>query len=327
MLYAGSDDGVYRVESLGGADHSGTQVLESDRAYRVRSLDRLPGLFAATASALFHSPAGERWTDLGVPTEHEINAVGVTADGERLVVGTYPAHLYALDDAPARLADGGGAPAAADWHELTGFLDLPAREDWGLPRHDFQAHVRSIESHPGAPDRLAVGVEVGGVHVSEDRGETWTERREGTHDDVHELHVAGPERFVAATGFGCFYSEDAGRSWTELSADVEQQYYRAATVYEGDVYAGGANGPSPTWPEDEDPGLYVGRGGGPFEAIASPVPDEVVIGWTEAAGTLVAVTYAGTLLRLRADGFEVVGSVPTPGDVRGRYLPLAWLSE
>lgn len=338
MLYAGSDDGVYRVEGLPGGPTETTRVLESDRVFRVRRLEGLPGVFAATASTLYHSPDGETWTDLRVPTDHEIDAVGATPDGQRVFAGTFPAHVYALDgfegSGGARAAADGdpeaapGGPDADDWTQLEGFLELPARADWGLPRHDHQAHVRSIRTHPDAPDRVAVGVEVGGVHASTDRGETWTERREGTHDDVHHLEVGGPETFVAATGYGLFRSDDAGRSWTRLDGAFDQEYVRESLLYDGDLYAGAAHGPSPTWPDEDDPVVLVSRDGGPVAAVESPVPEEVVIGWTVVAGEVVGATYAGTLLREVEPGtFEVVGEVPTPGEVRGRYLQLAWLPE
>jgi hypothetical protein len=339
MLLAGSDDGVYRIDGLPAGAAEPTQVLESDRAFRVETFPSLPGVFAATASACYHSSTGEDWARLPVPTDATVNAVGAAPDGERLFVGTFPERIYVLEDAGAhveRAADG-EPPAAEDWSESTGFREHAEAGDWGLPRHDFQAHVRSIETHPDAPGSVFVGVEVGGVHVSEDRGESWIARNEDAaaseeaagNDDVHELVVVDPETFVAATGFGCFYTTDAGRSWTDLAGDVGPQYYRSAVEFEGDVYAGGANGPSPTWEEDDDPGLFVSRDGEGFEALESPRPEEVVIGWTAVDGDLIGITYAGTLLRWGedADGFEVVGDVPTPGELRGRYLPLAWVEQ
>lgn len=332
MLYAGSDDGVYRIDGLSDGQAETTQVLSSDRVYRVRTFSELPGVFAAATEDVYHSPDGENWTALGVPTDHDVNAVGATPDGEVLLAGTYPAHVYALEEFDGAATAESDAPSGGDWSELEGFLELPAREDWGLPRHDFQCHVRSIRTHPDAPDRIAVGVEVGGVHVSEDRGESWAERREGTHDDVHHLAQGDPETFVTATGFGLYRSDDAGRSWERLDDDPEREgeerreYFREALVHDGDVYACAAHGPSPTWSDDDDPALFVSRDGGPLERVASPAP-EVVIGWTVADGDVVGATYAGTLLRETAEGFEVVGEVPTPGDVRGRYLQLAWIEN
>jgi len=331
MLLAGSDDGVYRFDGLPAGAAEPTQVLESERAFRVEQLPGLPGVFAATASGLFHSPTGEAWTHLSIPTDATVNSVGATVDGDRLFVGTFPERLFVLEDASA-IFENEEHPSPQEWRESAGFREHAEAGDWGLPRHEFQAHVRSIEHHPDAPDSMFLGIEVGGVHVSDDRGESWIARNEAAaaneaaagNDDVHELIVAGPETFVAATGFGCFLSTDAGRSWTDLAADVEPQYYRSATVYEGDVYAGGANGPSPTWPEDENPGLFVSPDGEGFEALDSPRPKEVVIGWAKVDGALVGVTHAGTLLRTEnGEQFEVVGEVPTGQEVQGRYLSLA----
>jgi|GEM_PF-464091 len=380
MLLAGSDDGVYRIDGLLAGRAEPTRVLESERVFRVEQFPELPGVFAATASGLFHSPGGETWTRLPVPTDATVNAVGATQDGERLFIGTFPERLFVLEDASSyfEASTGGPLPDAEDWREPSGFRDHAAAGEWGLQRHDFQAHVRSIQTHPAASDRVVVGVEVGGVHVSEDRGETWTERGDGTHDDVHHLAIGGPETLVTATGYGLYRSDDAGRSWTRLddelvgdsedmdadtdgldgstddpdddgadsaADDERREYFRESLVYDGDVYAGAAHGPSPTWPDDDDPRLFVSRADGSVESISSPV-SEVVIGWTvaktEDAGdeTVIGVTYAGTILRARADAladessaggdeemFDVVGEVPTTDEVRGRYLPLTWVDD
>lgn len=37
------------------------------------------------------------------------------------------------------------------------------------------------------------------------------------------------------------------------------------------------------------------------------------------------VTASMACQRRRGDDFEIVGEVPTPGDVRGRYLSMAWV--
>lgn len=96
----------------------------------------------------------------------EVFSVVVNPDGDRLYAGTHPAHLYVSTD------DG------ETWTELEGLQDLPSREEWHTPRHRNETHIRSLGVHPDAPERVIAGVEVGGVHVSEDDGETWTERSE-----------------------------------------------------------------------------------------------------------------------------------------------------
>jgi photosystem II stability/assembly factor-like uncharacterized protein len=89
--------------------------------------------------------------------------------------------------------------------------------------------ARSIVLDPADPLRLVVGVEVGGVVLSEDGGRTWTMNRPGGNPDLHNI-VAKPDEpgvLFASTGFGridrsepmeqriagMFRSDDHGKSW------------------------------------------------------------------------------------------------------------------
>lgn len=317
MLYAGTDDGVYRLPDIDGSSEP-THVLESGRVMRVHDFDRVDGIFAAAENGLYHTPNGDDWDRLSSPRK-KVYAVGASPDGTRLYAGTCPAHVYV-----APIED--GVPRSPDWRELAGFQDLPSREEWYTPRHDDMAHLRTLATHPDAPDRVVAGVEVGGVHVSEDRGATWTERRDGTHDDVHELVVVGPDEYLTATGFGLYHTTDAGRSWTRLDESVDQQYFRSAFAHDGTVYAGAGQGPSPTWDETPDHVFLVGPPDD-LRPVETPRPDELAIGWVLVDGDVVAGTHHGTLLRGRGDEWVVVGHVPTPGDLRGRYLPLEYVEE
>jgi photosystem II stability/assembly factor-like uncharacterized protein len=318
MLLAGSDDGVYRVETGTESVTPATKILDAERVYRVRTFDGVDGAFAASDSGLYHTADGEEWARLGVP-ESAVYAVTADPSGTTLYAGTRPARIYRAD-----LTD--GLPTGPeDWTELAGFAELRERADWGLPRHDGKAQVRSLQTHPDAPERLVAGLEVGGVFLSEDGGETWDERHatdvDSEHpDDVHELVLGDRETFVIATGDGLLYSDDAGQHWRRLDSGHSQRYFRGALVRDGVVYAAGAHGPSPTWNENTDHAIFESRDGETGETVPSPTPDELVIGWCVADGDVYATTHRGSVLRRTGDGYTVVGSVPTPGQLRGRYL-------
>lgn len=312
MLYAGSDDGVYEIP-LGGSDPR--QVLESGRTMRLRTFEDIEGLFAATASGLFHAPDGEEWSDLGVPAE-SVYSVGTDGAQNRIIAGTRPAALYVT--AGTNLE----TPEPPRWRELRGFQDLPSRPNWRLPRHENLAQVRDIHADPANRDRLVAGVEVGGVHLSEDGGETWIERRDGVNDDVHELLVAGPGEYVAATGFGLFKTANGGKSWTRLDEDVPQRYFRRVGVHDGVVYAAGALSNSSTWNDkDADPALYAVRADG-LEHLPLPRDDETVTGMTSLDDRLAVATHRGSVFLHTGGGWEERGRVPVPGEVTGRYTPL-----
>jgi photosystem II stability/assembly factor-like uncharacterized protein len=323
MLYAGSDDGVYRLSGVVGPEESSAEkVLDAEQVFRVCRFDAVDGLFAAAESGLYHSPGGAEWAALSLP-EERVYAVTAAPSGNRLYAGTRPSRVFAAD------VDAGTPPEADAWDEVSGFRELRERSDWGIPRHDGRSQLRSLRTHPDAPDRIVAGVEVGGVHVSDDRGETWADRRiEGFDtphtDDIHHVALADADTLVASTGSGLYRSPDVGRTWERLDADHRQRYFREAFVSDGVVYAGGAPASSASWAEDPDHALFEAREGGRLERVSSPVPDEVAVGWCEADGDVLAATHRGTLLRRRSDGWLAVGEVPTSGDVRGRYLPLCW---
>ncbi|QLH76799.1 WD40 repeat domain-containing protein [Halosimplex rubrum] len=348
MLLAGSDDGVYRLPDLDGpADRTAEQILDSGRVMRLRTFDAVDGgsasersepssdspdgAFAATTTGLFHSPDGETWVDLGVPTE-AVYSVGALPDG-RLYAGTRPARVYVGEfEYGTDAGETDDIGPAVEWRECEGFQALPSREEWRLPRHDDLAQVKDLHRDPADPDRLVAGVEVGGVHGSDDGGETWVERRgddsdgEGVDDDIHELHVVGPGEYVAATGFGLFRTTDAGESWTRLDEGVDQRYFRTAFSLDGVVYAGGALANSSTWDDpDADPVLLAVRDGS-VERVEFPAADETVTGMTAVGGDPVVATHRGSVLVRRGGEWASVGDLPVPGEPTGRYTPLTRLA-
>jgi hypothetical protein len=322
MLLAGTENGLYRITSIDAPGESAVeQALDAGAVMRVRSFDSFDGVFAATTTGLYHSPDGYEWTNLDVP-QQKVYSVGAAPDG-RLYAGTRPAHVYVADTDGA--IDSDNTP---EWHELDGFQELPSREEWRLPRHDDLAQVRDVHVHPDAPDRVIAGVEVGGVHVSEDGGETWTERRGEAHDDVHELCVLGPDEFVAATGFGLFWTVDGGRSWTRLDEGYDQRYFRSVAAVDQAVYTGAALAHTATWKEDDaDPELFVSSDGETLEPVAHPRDDETVTGITGRDDAVLIGTHRGAILQGRADDWSVIASLPVSEDFAGSYTPLLWVEN
>jgi photosystem II stability/assembly factor-like uncharacterized protein len=303
MLLAGAYDGVYRV--AGPRFDDAEQVLKTDRVMRVRRFDGWDGVYAATQSGLFRSTdEGTSWDRLDVPREEVYSVLGDPA-GERLYAGTHPAHLYVSED------DG------ETWQELEGFQDLPSRDEWHTPRHRNEAHVRSLCAHPDVPERVVAGVEVGGVHVSDDRGVTWTERKAGVHDDVHHVLLLGPDEYVASTGNGLYRTEDAGNSWTRLDDDPDHRYFREAFFHDGTLYAAASRSSPGTWQGERgaDAALFESTDrGDTLESVAYPLaPEEVVLAWTAHdgggsadGGTVVAGTNDGGVM-VHEDGEWVEG--------------------
>lgn len=294
-LLAGTRNGVYRGTSASFDD--AVRVLDSDRVMRLRTFG--PRTYAATRGGLYRSlDDGDSWTRLETPRP-EVYSVLEHPEEERLYAGTHPAHCYVSTD------------AGDTWSECRGLQELPSRESWHTPRHRNEAHVRALRA---SGDRLVAGIEVGGVHVSDDGGETWTERRDGLHDDVHHVLVADGT-WVASTGDGLYRTDDDGRTWTRLDGDVDYRYFRAAHVRDGRLYAAATAGPPPTWegPRGTDAALFEsGDGGESLRTVEYPgSPGEFVLSWATGGSDLFAGTTAGQLLR-RTDGEWLgAGSVPS----------------
>jgi len=298
-LLIGTRDGVFR--SSDGQLDEVENVLDAGNTLRVRAIDS-HGVFAATNEGLYRSTDdGKSWTNLNVPRE-EVYSVTVSPDSERLYAGTHPAHLYvSVDDGET-------------WSECDGLQDLPSREDWHTPRHRNEAHVRSLDTHADAPERVIAGIEVGGVHVSEDEGETWTERSAGVQNDVHHVLVSDAETYIAACGDGLYRTRDAGQSWTRLDGNVDHRYFREAFAVDGRLYAAAARGPPGTWQGETgaDAALFESTDGGEtLESIPYPgEPEEFVLAWTAQDDRVLAGTNEGQVIARENDDWQSLGTVP-----------------
>lgn len=306
MLLIGTYEGLYRapIDQINDA----TRVFDSEHVHRVRQFD--DEVFAATSAGLFRSTdSGQTWTNLGVPRT-EVYSVLWNPNDERLYAGTHPTHLYVSTD------DG------ESWRELEGFRELPSREEWSTPRHRNEAHIRSLCTHPDSPHRIIAGIEVGGIHVSDDDGVMWTERRVTGFDaphthDIHHVLVQDSDTYVASTGSGLYRTRDAGRSWTRLDADLDHTYFREAFAADGRLYAAAARSVPSTWGGEHGPDAALFEstdGGDAFETVSYPnEPEDFVFAWTALDtddGDVLAGTRNGTILQRSGDEWTTIGSVP-----------------
>ena len=310
-LLVGTPDGVYRSKS--GTLDDIEPVLDSGVTLRVRTFGHY-GSFVASKTGLYHSSdGGATWKDLDVP-QTEVYSVVLSPDGTRLYAGTHPAHLYVSTD--------GGET----WAELDGFQELSSRSQWHTPRHRGAAHVRGLGVHPDAPERVIAGVEVGGIHVSDDNGVTWTERRNGLQTerrddlqyDVHHVLVLGANEYVVSCGGGLYRTRDTGRSWTRLDVELDRPYFQEAFSDRDRLYAAAQTLP-PTLPmgasyteRDVNAALFESTDGGDtFEAVPYPgTPGEFVTAWTVADGRVLAGTTEGRVIVCKDGNWTTLGRVP-----------------
>ncbi len=227
MLLAGTTDGVYTLN--GG---------EPDRTLEARHVRDLlvsdDVVFAATEAGLFRSDdGGQGWSPAGLEGL-EVWQVREARNG-LLYAGTQPAGLY-------RSADRG-----ASWTEVESFSALPEAARWCVPLDPpLPGRARALVVDRDDPNRIWVGVEVGGIARTSDGGETWTVDLPGDNPDLHMLyaHPDDPSVLFATTGYGrfdgiaeeiegnagVFRSDDGGETWEYAWKGITPRYSRPMCI-------------------------------------------------------------------------------------------------
>lgn len=209
----------------------------------VRDLVAIGGrIFAGTSAGLYASnDAGANWHSAGIEgrTVWQIRA---SADAKLLYASAEPAQLFCS-------RDGGDS-----WRSLDAFARQPQAEAWCVPVQPRQpARARALVVDQANPERLWVGVEVGGIAFSADAGASWQMNLPGDNPDIHMLcaHPATPDVLFVSTGYGrldgvaemiegnagVFRSDDAGASWRYVWRGVTPRYSRPMCIDSRPPYA------------------------------------------------------------------------------------------
>ncbi|RRJ34058.1 WD40/YVTN/BNR-like repeat-containing protein [Halocatena pleomorpha] len=317
----GASDGVYRASDV--PFEIVEQVLDTGFVTGIATFDAVDGTFAATTTGLYHSTdTGDSWDDLSVPTE-SVWSVHATEVG--LYAGTAPAHLY-------RSTDGGRT-----WTDVKSLQEQPSHSKWTAPG-SIPPRLRTLGTHPEAPERLVVGIEAGKLHVTEDGGKTWIERDDPVPDDIHHVNVRAPNEFIVSTGYlgvdgeqpgGLYRTTDAGETWARLDTG-DRAYFREAIDHDGRLYVSAARDAPPWWAGGADAVLYESNDDETLTAVSYPSgPAEVIDAWAVIDGHVIAGTVfrsqestrpidvstaagsSGSVLQRTKDGeWRQVGNVP-----------------
>ena len=155
----------------------------------------------------------------------------------KLMVGTMPAALYVT-------SNGGG------WQELKG-VRQGAIGGCFPPNPDFPARTRVLAKEKNGAGRYYAGIEVGGILVSDDDGQSWTKCNDGLTDpDMHQILPAKkrPGLVVAACGEGVSRSTDRGSHWQKATPSGNRTYGNAlAEDRHGNIYLGITQDRPRTW--------------------------------------------------------------------------------
>ena len=177
-----------------------------------------------------------------------------------ILAGTVPAALY-------RAINGGS------WQELEG-VRLGATGGSFPPSPELGARVRFLAADDEAPRRLFTAIEVGGMLISDDGGEKWSQVTAGLDDpDVHQILPSAKTKglVVAACGEGAYRSTDRGEHWENVTPPGNRTFGSSVTEdNSGTLYLAMALGRPNTWLRKEraDAAIFVSNDGGAHWSIA-----------------------------------------------------------
>jgi len=226
-LILATEQGILTCEREGDGWVLSTRGLTDQHVTSVIAREGM--ILAGTENGVFRSDdEGGTWEEAsnGLTARH-IRWMAYHPDISDLeFAGTAPANIFVSHD-------GGGS-----WRACPEVAELRDKFKWSLPYSPEAGCVRGFAFHGS---RVYAAVEVGGVLVSNDNGETWrlAEGSDGKPDlegppepfvypDIHSLEVqpSSPDLVYAPTGGGFYRSNDGGKTW-KLFYDC---YCRAAWV-------------------------------------------------------------------------------------------------
>lgn len=299
MIYLATNNGVRVVQAGSGWQ----EVRVGLEGIAVTSVAALEGVVVAgTREGVFLSEdEGQTWQPAseGLNTRY-VRWLGCRKDAPGIVLaGTEPAGIFVSKD--------GGR----SWRERPEVTRLREALGWFLPYSPEAGCVRGFAFHAS---RILAAVEVGGVLVSEDEGDTWNlakgsdgrpdlrgMREPKIHPDVHsiEIHPSSPDFIFAPTGGGFYRSVDGGATW-KLLYDC---YCRAVWVNPANarhIILGPADGVDSNGRIEESQ-----DGGGSWQATKTgPWRRHMVERFFQAGDELFAVLSNGELLAARLPEVE-----------------------
>lgn len=232
---------------------------------------------------------GHQWERLTL-AQGDVFSLAISPVDGALYAGTEPSHLYVS-------RDGGDT-----WHELPALRDLPSAPDWSFPPRPWTSHVRWIAPCPHDAARLLVGIELGGLMLSEDGGESWADHRPGAQKDVHTLawHPRVRGRAYEAGGGGAAWSKDGGTTWTAADAGRQDDYCWGLAVHPDTPetwFISAAPGPRNAHDADRSAkaAIYRWRETGPWQQVTDTL-ESLPYAMTMAGGRLFAGLGDGRIL-------------------------------
>jgi BNR/Asp-box repeat protein len=218
-LLLATEKGLVTCEQDGDNWHESARGLTEHQVTSVVAREGV--ILAGTTKGMYRSDnKGQTWheTNQGLTIRH-IRWLAYHPDisdlelASMVFAGTEPAGIF--------ISHNGGE----SWRGCPEVERLRNRYQWFLPYSPESGCVRGFAFHGS---RIYAAIEVGGVLVSEDQGETWqlAKGSDGNPDfagppepfvypDVHSIavHPSSPDLVYAPTGGGFYRSFDGGKTW------------------------------------------------------------------------------------------------------------------
>lgn len=263
-LYAATGEAIAIIEQAGATWHVRCTLTGSKAQCLAR--DRHGAIYAGThGNGLWRSDDGDAWHDTHLPA-NDIFSVAVSPVDGAVYAGCEPSQLFRSDD------------AGQSWRELRALRELPSAPTWSFPPRPWTSHVRWVAPSPHDAGRLLVGIELGGLMLSDDGGETWVDHRPGAQRDVHAIawHPQVPGRAYEAGGGGAAWSNDGGWTWAPADQGRDRHYTWALAAHPDDpdcwFVSASFSARYAHHEGDAQALIYRWRGAGPWQPLGAGLP-------------------------------------------------------
>ncbi len=302
-LHLATQSGWYRFEPAGDGWAPAARALTywTMTCLAVDPVDPRRVYLGTEHSGIFESTDGGATWRRPEPNVPRLTTFAMLAAPGQLLVGTVPAELYARNE--------DGWQEREEMRRSVGGAVFP-------PSPALGSRTRYLAADPAVPERLYAAIEVGGLLVSDDGGQTWRAGDAGLGDpDVHQVLpcVHDPDLVVAACGESVYRSLDRGASWQEATPPGGRTYGMAvAEDGQGTLYVGVARGRPNTWlgPARADAAiLRSADGGASWEPIVEGLRGGVMDLCPAPGGHgVLAATSEGDLLAVDAAGCRTLAT-------------------
>jgi photosystem II stability/assembly factor-like uncharacterized protein len=189
-----------------------------------------------------------------VETPAELSKVrSLCITGDQFLAGTEPAQVYSWEDRKR-------------WVPFGDVRQVSGTPEWWYPVQGEDPHVRHLSADPHRSGQFYGSLQVGGIAITPDGGDTWHDRR-NLDLDVHmvQAHPAKPGTVYAGSGGkGLFRSHDWGESWENIAGTTGNFVVQFAIDPQRPdrIFVGTARGGVREWRENPQ----VGAGGEIFRS-------------------------------------------------------------